>query len=251
MDANLRLKREPGLLDCLLENLGNVNVICGKNNTGKTTILTALGDSEADYGVAFTKANLDYLANLALDGQSWIANQDFVSFFMQVLAKTVGRKACWFASQEQSFVNAVQSEVSEKIGTSVNMPGLSDAYSEILGGRKRAVLLPPTRNLETQSTIQTGQRPTPDGMGILNYLSYSKNQFTSHPDYLLHERIRSAFKEISTGYDFAVPPRPGNQIVLHFSRDGANWVPADRCGLGLHHLLVLLTFATCPTSTSS
>lgn len=46
MFTNLKLLKLPANGECNLLNIGRINVICGKNNSGKSTLLRAIDKSE-------------------------------------------------------------------------------------------------------------------------------------------------------------------------------------------------------------
>ncbi len=56
----LKIKNHKALVSAELSELGCINVICGKNNSGKTTVLEALSDSNC-YGIGRKVDSVDWL----------------------------------------------------------------------------------------------------------------------------------------------------------------------------------------------
>jgi predicted ATP-dependent endonuclease of OLD family len=107
-------------------------------------------------------------------------------------------------------------------------------------------LLPPKRQLQLSTNVQTAEDVQPSGAGLLNYLLYAKNQHESSKDTEVLRQLRQGFTEISSGYKFDVFLGRSNDLHLNFAVKEGPWIDAPDCGLGLQDLLVILYFAIEP-----
>jgi predicted ATPase len=58
MFENFKISGIKGLKECYLLNLGKINVICGKNNSGKSTVLEGI-ERPSTYGKQFKDEDVD------------------------------------------------------------------------------------------------------------------------------------------------------------------------------------------------
>ena len=62
----LKAIKHRGIKEIKLENLGTINVICGKNNSGKTSLLEALNNKEY-FAIGKKIDSIDYMKSLFED----------------------------------------------------------------------------------------------------------------------------------------------------------------------------------------
>lgn len=243
-----------GLKEIVLHSLAKINVICGQNNSGKSTLIEGI-NSVATRRVAKKLFEEDILSlyNKSVSGMDWSyydkrANTLYYNVLSSLLLDEIV-----FADQGQ--------DLARKLNELLNQYPSSSAYSS---GRQRVrswegfittfldffpsldtVLIPPKRQLEAVQDINTSESIAPNGQGILNYLFFAQNQPQDNNDYLTYKRIQDGFQEISSGYRFGVfSVRQGqNKVSLNFAHKEGPWRDATDCGLGLRDLLVILYFA--------
>src|SRR5205807_863049 len=109
-----------------------------------------------------------------------------------------------------------------------------------------ALLLPPKRSLELKHAVETGQKISPTGSGVLNRIFWAKNQPASSADRVTLEKLRKVFEGITGGYQFEVFMGSDNFVALNFAYQDEPWRPAADCGLGLQDALLILYFALEP-----
>ncbi|HEX8398111.1 MAG TPA: AAA family ATPase [Pyrinomonadaceae bacterium] len=252
MFQNLKLIDTSILENCFLKSLGKINIICGKNNSGKSTLLNSIRQSK-EHAVSITDQQIDLFFQAAVEYTGWldpIGHARHREGLLKVLFDIANLKP-WFPNEGPEFFLKVHTEFTNKVGFGISNK-LSNTYSLIFEEfhkpfRKiKVILLPPKRNLQLENAINMSEVIEPDGRGILNYLFYAKGQSESSEDRKIYEAIRDAFTKISSGYKFEIFPSKNNQIQLNFAHTSQNWVGAEFCGLGLQDLLVILYFSIHP-----
>ncbi len=236
----------------VLNELGKINIVCGKNNSGKSSLLEGINDKDksiegrkfsSDYINAITSA---VLSGTRLNLQDNPNNPDGKEFKI-IIEEISQRKEVWFADEARVF--------DEMVGESYNKnPRLrrfqrknaQPVFNNIFKERVTTVLLPPKRQLDLTVAVKGDEEIQPIGRGILNYLFYAKNQPISDDNYKIAKTLSAAFMEISSGYSYDVFMERSNYLKLRYSMKGKQWIDAIDCGLGLQDLLIILYFSIHP-----
>jgi AAA15 family ATPase/GTPase len=269
MFQNLKVKEIKALKEAYLLNLGKINIVCGKNSSGKSTLLEAiLNDSKVSVGTIFDNKQIELLKNsyggLKLkEGFTWgfgapPDKSRFLPSFFKALDLTL--------NEEKVYFNEDLQEISENLSKAFNRLENSQSYILLLDKFNQVfdnlfkfelpnrILLPPKRNLESEELYQHRQEVKNNGEWLLNKLFFAKNQPNTSDDFKLYHKIKAVFSEITIGHTFdlvadTIPNQtPATYVVkLKFALETQNeWVDASNCGLGLRDLLVILYFAISP-----
>ena len=247
MIKNLKINAHEIVPEIILLDLPKVSVICGPNNSGKSTLLRAINDQkQTSQGEVLTDASLEGLHRACLShaGLAIQPNEPGYRYMNQVI-KQVANNEVWFVDQVDKFEEGVRGHY---LGRRTRLPfNLSSLRQNLIAILDKptisSILLPPKRNLEIAHGVQTNQSISPNGAGVLNYLFTSKNQIATSENRKLFERIKEAFILISGGFKFDIELGDNNNLYLKFSPKTGLWIPAEQCGLGLQDLLVILYFA--------
>jgi hypothetical protein len=251
MIESLRLGPHKALRSCTLGQVGKVNVICGRNNSGKSTILESLNiPMSCCVGIkndaAAFRSNILDAANQATGGTAE-GNTLYRQAVEKLITDILGSRPSWFRGDESDFMQLVHDRYQSKPLTKLRHwnPSFLETrfHQQVVGTSVSSVLVPAKRQLEIVAGIRTNDAVASSGVGLLNYLFYAKNQPTNDPDKEVFDRIVAAFSEISSGCTFEIIPSRQNEIALSFAAAGHSRVPAADSGLGLQDLLVLLYFA--------
>lgn len=251
---NLRLGPLRGLKQCDLLSLGRINVLCGKNNTGKSTLLEAASrettringlSTSSDFIDGLVTANNDFL-----DQQhgSFAPGRHRRNLLPELFREAMESRPVWFAGEEQELANLINAKVAgrsdpylpQTVHTGAVVRDLKSSLSYPI---LEAIFIPPTRRIEVSGTIATEDEPKPEGKNVVNRLFHLHNQPPASRDLNLLQIIEASFEEITEGFSFGVFSQPGNKYALQFSKDERTWIPAEHCGKGLQDLLVILYFA--------
>jgi predicted ATPase len=244
----IKLKEHKGIVALYLKDLGHINIFCGRNNSGKTSILEAL-ILDGKHAVGKKVEDLDWLCTLfQSEAKRYTTPSPVVSnnWFRSYMENVIRKEEVWYEDETAKIAyNMVESHK--------NYPGLSgygdklfdfDVLFESFFKKTvewyRPVLIPPKRVLQARTNINLNEQRGPDGAGMVNLLFYLKNQDLESPEYRTFEKIYETFRRL-TDYRFNIIPDKENQLTLEFTKDGSKWFSADVCGLGLSDILVMIS----------
>ncbi|MDD5173298.1 MAG: AAA family ATPase [Candidatus Omnitrophica bacterium] len=244
----LKLKNYRGIKEIKLEELGHINVICGKNSSGKTSLVEAIcNPSNCIFGMKVSE-------------QEHI-NEIETTF--EIMAKRYttpnpGRTIPWFKNKIKELINqtvfidgldSIQQRWGNEFHKWINHGADTFKFSEIIkiainkhSGNFKPILIPPKRVFDTRSTISNlDPSISSENTRILNRLFELGTQDDKSPEYKLIETIRVAFREISSGCEFHTSLK-GKHVVIKFKNGQGDWIDADASGLGLREVLVILSY---------
>lgn len=248
----LRVKGHKGITSVNLNDLGQINIICGKNNSGKTSILEALTEkTKRSIGKMLKIDDLDWMITLLssqFDRWQDPRPQHGREWLKRYIGTLAASNAIWYDDELQKIESDLKVDFKKDKNIGRHDPStykyegfLQSFFSKSINNFK-PVLIPPKRYLETTKNIDLQQTVSPTGEGLINRLFFLKSQFIESPEFKTYEKISKAFNKI-TGYNFNLTPNTNNQIALFFENDKKKWISADACGMGLSDVLVITSFA--------
>jgi predicted ATPase len=246
---NLKLSDYRGLTEAFLLNLGKINVICGRNNSGKTTVLETIHrtDERRGYGKKPGDEAYKQVYENSADKTAWKRqNREYSTRYVQIIDYVLKERETWYTTDVAYFVTRLKEYWEQNFNVRYPEEAIPEAFLSLFEPKANTVLLPPKRQLEYKIQINTAQEILPTGAGILNYLFTAKNQPKGSGERGIHDTISSAFTQISSGYEFEIFTTQNNQILLNFSFQGREPVLASNSGIGLQDLLVILYFSIHP-----
>jgi len=248
----LKVKNHKGIQEVTLDNLGQINIICGKNNSGKTSILEAITETaKRSIGKKLKIEDMDWIVSLLSSqfdrytdphpkyGREW---------FIRYIKTQIDGNTIWYDDDQEKIVTALQTDsqkdhVLGRYGRDVYIyiDFLNSFFKKTVDYFK-PILIPPKRYLETIKKIDLQEKVSPTGEGLINRLFFLKNQFIESPEFKTYEKISKAFNKI-TGYNFNITPNTINQLALFFENEEKKWIGADACGMGLSDILAIISFS--------
>ena len=245
---HVKLLAHKGLKEAILSDLGRINIVCGPNNSGKTTVLECLADQRLRVpGSTISPRAVEEISLEAL--KSWLSNggnSNLGKLYLQHVQKGLGQQGLWFTDQIDGLVAQIDWTLFKDSAAAAL--SLREALSSRFPAQPSAVLLPSTRRLETSKPIDAADPILPDGTGVLNWLFMAKNQTASTDTRRQFDALRRAFEGICREYTFDIsinqhPQQPSlNCAWLHFCRAGSKEFLATDCGMGLQQVLLILYF---------
>ncbi|WP_163538057.1 AAA family ATPase [Gracilibacillus sp. YIM 98692] len=245
------------VLDCVIVNkhkgieenieisiLGKINVICGKNNSGKTVILSALEqDEHCIIGLSVSEEKLYQIVqeeNLSNAPQGVVQNQlDQLNKELKKLQKNT-----WLIEDIDDVLVPSINQHCPSINDTTKLRNILVSQLNDMEKSKR-VFIPSKRKIHESFDLQYEAQFEPSGPGVLNRLFDFKNQLDSTEAKQRYIRIKEQFNYITSGYNFEITINHRN-INLYFTNDKGDWIGSEDSGMGLKDLLIILFFMNLP-----
>ena len=253
---HLKLRNHKGINECVLADLGKINIFCGKNNSGKTTILesiklisgllqpfkesTMLSATINNWknslvGINISDGTLKEMCN-QLNPSVSISDSD-------ILKKMVSQS--WFINEEERFTQYLTSLIGGNLPLNFGSLSYKSLFEKSLN--QKIELIPSKRNIQFYVDISSDLNIEAFGSGILKTLFQYKTQNKSSVLYKIYQKIEFEFSRLTNGINLDVNSTDdGRFIQLTFSNENDKWIRADNCGMGLQDLLIILYFAIDP-----
>ena len=240
--------------------MGHINILCGKNNSGKTSILEAINNGQSFRNVAIGReVDKDELINLFAK-----YFEDKIHFYPGIIRSVSNYYSRIIKSEVILYGDTIDDHITD-IKKSPELSGHFSTYSENLQpifknyfsdliSNFNPLLLIPKRSLKvcTDITITEHNFYKSSGEYIINLLFHLKNQNPGTSDAEKYNQICAAFVQI-TGWSFSIfISLEGKELSISFNNLNSNklsWISGDALGLGLHDVLILLTFIIASDST--
>lgn len=245
MIQHIKLNRYKGIETATLNNLGHINVICGKNNSGKSSILEAMTIRDS-YGLGlYVNDSLKVLFKPLTQGYSSPNPTQSEKWFSTLIDIENHKNEIWYDSDSKAIAQSLKvamrqdhymGRFDKNIFKFETM--LQNFFFNIVDDYK-PFLIPPKRSISFETPISTNANIEPTGEGIINRLFFLKNQDLKSSEYLTFKSIYDEF-EFITDRNFNIVPKKDNIIELKFNNAKDEWIPAKSCGLGLSDILIIL-----------
>lgn len=264
----LKVKKYKGISEIVLSDLGNINILCGKNNSGKTTIFEALNKADANMkiedseisieafrlyyenlaiGIRLDKCKSEYLKELLYKAQRNIDDDEYQQWVLNYIKEIENDKKVIYFDEYEYYSSEILSEIEENYRKNFDNKVFYINLTEIVNKlfkedllSYKPLMIPHKRWLESETEIKLDQKVTSAGSGILNRLFLMKNQDLDSELHKKFKKISDAFKEI-TEHKFNIIANNENKIRLFFKgRNNEKWILSKDCGAGLSEILVML-----------
>ncbi len=235
----LYLRDFNGLDECLLIDVPRLCVICGKNSSGKSTVVNAIQELH----------NNPSSYRLRLSREICLAVLDFAEPMRQQEDERQNGQIDTLLSLHKDEI-AISSLVSSMRNTLHGISNKSREELEDFLGRfcqrsSSCVTIPPQRMVDCETHLATNVVPSPNGKGIVERLFALKNADPQTKSHASWQKIDEVFKEISEGYSFHINidvARNDNKLFLRFEDKNGYASYAENTGLGLRDLLTIIFF---------
>ena len=248
MITYLTAQNHKALKQAQLNDLGKINIICGRNNSGKTTLLEALCEN-GKFGVGKkVSGNEEWILELFKPQCGRYTNPDpkiSIDWFNQYLNNLANKNVVWFSDQKEIIIADIKKSKEDhyvlgRHGIDIfNYEPMLEKFFSKATNYYKPILIPPKRRIEFKANIDMTQEITPSGEGLINKLFFLKNQDLESINYSIYKSIYETFHYI-TNSKFNVVPNKENKIELFYQTE-SDWIPADACGLGLTDVLIIVT----------
>lgn len=248
----LKLKGHKGIKEVNIIDLEHINVLSGKNNSGKSSILEAVKEkTKCSLGILFQEENLETLAQIyrPLIHTSSPSPDQILNTFRQFIKKHSGEYL--YKDYVANYVNEFSELFKEINHTNYGNNYSFDKFFSLVTSKEedhfKPCLIDPKRKIGAITNIDTAAKLSTNGDNLLNDLFFLKNQEPYSREYKNYVSIFDNFKQITDGAQFNILPDKENKIRLQFRIDKCEGlIDADNCGLGLREVLLIVSFVFNP-----
>ncbi|MGO9480257.1 MAG: AAA family ATPase, partial [Candidatus Kryptoniota bacterium] len=247
MIQHLRIDFPPVIKSQTLMELGRVNILTGRNSSGKSTVLRRIVE-KPDIGITFHRSKEWESSISTLIYKNMPPNVvNLGSFIDNVLRKLDGKI---FLSIDGSQVYELLSEA-KRFSPGGNMVGdhvitmITNMVTTHELPSNRVILLYPKRQLADYSNADAATGLDSMAKAALSRLFHLQNQPKDSKEKIVYESIFNNFYDI-TGKEFYIqtdPNKPQAAIQLLFRRVGGSWILSHNEGLGLAEVLTILLYS--------
>lgn len=278
--SNIKLHPFKALKKGEIENLGKINIFCGKNNSGKTTLLDTLFHLENNFlGETIIENKLRVFENAwSSNAQRWKFNLGggsilFDSLFevfepLSIISEIFKEREIWYSDELPAFVEKFTELILRKIEqesrevvrikhnqylkqanaleswkkgfTSIFETCFVENFPKFSG---KVFLIYPKRTIQNPITVAPVEFVSQTGDNIIGRLFELKNKLTGTLEINLYHEIEKAFEVVSDGYSFDLELQQNNLFLFFSRKNKKEWINASDSGLGLQDLLIILYFS--------
>lgn len=248
----LKAKKHKGISEIQLSQLGHINVLCGKNNSGKTSILEALGETK-QYALG-RKIELDdvqWLKELFSEQtKKFQRDRSFYDkWFSEYIDAYIKDHPVWYSDEIDEIVGDMKDKRKKYFDRFVidnQNPDfkliVETLFKSTISNYKVKLIHPKRKFAYNCSIVADNATGLEEGVSTANRLFFLKNQNMDSNEYKIFQKIYSSFNEITNHY-FNITLKRANNITLQFSQNEKDWLEGESCGLGLADILLIVTIS--------
>lgn len=206
----LKLKNYKGIKEAKLENLGHINIICGKNNSGKSSILEAINTNDCcKLGRKFEENDIDEWLSFGksvIRGYVDPSPHTYLAWYEEFIKKQIDTifyedeiedKKKYFLDNRTDYLKHFGND-----GALFNFSIPILNFIKNIKDKFLPIIIPPKRILKVTTDIASDRTVTPNGDGVLNRLFFLKNQPLHSEEYAVYQKIYNTFYQVTDGYFF-------------------------------------------------
>lgn len=247
MIQHLKIDFPPLVNSQFLLNLGKVNILTGRNSSGKTTILKRILE-KPDVGITFqSDEQTKQILRRQMGDYSRPTEDEIDNFLNKSLEMLEGKTLYTSSAKDAADIITEAKKISAISHYGFDREIMSIAEALVLSplSEDSVLFLSPKRDMPHMTqAIFTGKLDAQSYMA-LSRLFFLKNQAADTRDKITFENIYKNFVEI-TGLEFDIQileKEPATTIQLLFRKTGGNWIVAQDEGLGLMEVLSMIVYS--------
>ena len=154
MFQSLKLLAYKALPETTLDNLGKINIVCGKNSSGKSTLLAAINNPDTRrIGLEVGSQQVDHLVRRSIRATGWNGTgyPALNEIYRDIMVSTIETKGVWYSGEEVTFIGQFVQAFQANPGLrewAFSEGDLLDAYKEVFRDNTASVLIAPKRFVE-------------------------------------------------------------------------------------------------------
>ena len=245
----LTIKELKGIKSVKLLDLEKINVICGKNSSGKSTVLEGIhSGSNRDVGIRFNDNVMSQMISKT-EGVPGIKSASQPNpkqdLYIKAITDSIPPDGVVFNEEWNQVSQKAKNIIFGYRDRSFGKLNIPNPFEFLFPQNFNTILIPPKRKLEQSKQLDSSSSVSNTGEGLLDKLFSGKNKSDDNEERKTFIRIQKSFFEISDGYQFDIFIDDGNLLELKFTYKNEPWRKASECGMGLQDLLVILYFSIC------
>src|SRR5207302_6652906 len=144
-----------------------INVICGPNNSGKTTVLECIASEELRWpGIASGPEVAEEIGRASVRGAGWGNDPSADRRYFAIVENAWKERPIWFADEFDQLWNRIWQVWSQNFGNwSESAPSRKQAFDRKFPAAVKSSLVPPKRRLETIKAVKSSDSIKTDGTG--------------------------------------------------------------------------------------
>jgi predicted ATP-dependent endonuclease of OLD family len=248
MIDHIKLFKYKGIDSVILSEISQTNVICGKNSSGKSSILESITLKE------------NRAIGINLSNYSQVIKEEFRKQSKGFSNPSPSVTNTWFDSYLNLYIqenptiyydeiNEIGNNFSISFKKYPNLTTFSNPFDfnklfakcfDDVNKKCTPILVPAKRQFVSYTNINLNEELNSDGKGTVNRLFFLKNHDFLADEFITYKKVHDIFFKI-TNCSFNIIPQTDNKLKLQFKVE-QKWIDAENCGLGLKDLLFLITF---------
>lgn len=247
MIQHLKIDFPPLLKFQVLLDLGRVNILTGRNSSGKSTVLRKILE-KPDFGMTYEASDEIEAIVRGQIGDYSTPSHDEVDTWVEKILDFLSGEIFFTSSKQEAHALVLEAKkLSQIIHYNLDSEALriANALISIPSQVDAPVLLSPKRRLPTKTMAGSAQALDPEAALALSRLFFLNHQPSGSAERTVFDNIFTSFRNI-TGSEFEIqilPNEPPITLQLLFRRAGAAWIAAQNEGLGLAELLSILLYS--------
>lgn len=242
--AYIKLEGQRHFNEILLGNLGKINVLSGKNNSGKTQVMQEISKNKnVTIGIKITDKIRESLNNELLTSLTLECSKLSNSSFRTSCVNSILSKEMLFLNLFDQFHSSVHESFLQRHGTfRVNTSQkLQSWYDSCFPtGLLKRTYIPPQRNILTSERVQNSSSILENGQNLINCLFYLNNDVPGSSNKKIFDQLSQLFEEVTEGMKFHISINGESNLDIHFLNNSAEYIHADQSGLGLREVLYII-----------
>lgn len=156
---HIQLKAHKGLKGATLPNLGKINVICGPNNSGKTTVLECIVNKKLhSRGISLDENATDRVAANSGANINW-RSPDLALHFEKIVSSVLKDRDVAFEDEAEKLEAIIaQAWHSNLSGYSIPNSNFRHCFNSEFPAAPTVVLVPAKRRLESSKEVQANDQ---------------------------------------------------------------------------------------------
>jgi len=244
MIETVKLRNYKGIKELKLSGLGHINIISGKNNSGKSSVMECLVTSTKTHptyslGFNFNETRLEEMCASVLRRTN--NNSLLQDHFRKSVSGNLG--ANYYFEDQQTFYSQFSHAINRgghTLGT-MEFQEFYNRWRTLIENSFKPLLIPAKRAEQSDQSSSTQTSLNANGQSLISHIFYLKNQLPGTELHKKYQEICKCFQRISDGLCFDVASSNVGVLSLNFSQDSNKWFKAASWGLGLQDLLTIIS----------